>query len=157
MKDMRDALLVGRRSDGTLVTRPMSPHLQVYRWPVSMALSISHRFTGVALSVGALLMTWWLIAAAVSEPAFATVQSFLGSGIGVFLLLCWAAALLLHLLLGIRHLMWDAGWGFGTLAQQEPVTAGSEICIYRITGWGVIGLAAALPLLLVWVVVFVVW
>lgn len=57
MKDIRDALMVARRSDGELVTRPLSPHLQNYRWPVSMALSISHRVTGVMLSVGALLMS----------------------------------------------------------------------------------------------------
>lgn len=156
MKDMRSALMVGRRSDGKLIARPMSPHLQVYRWPVSMALSISHRFTGVALSVGALLMTWWLVAAAASESAFETVQAFLGSAFGVFLLLCWATALLLHLLLGIRHLVWDAGWGFGPLAQQEPVTAGAEIRTYRITGWGVI-VVTAIATLIVWIVGFLVW
>ena len=65
-------------------------------------------------------MTWWLIAAAVSEFAFATVQSFLGSGFGVFLLLCWAAALLLHLLLGIRHLVWDAGWDLVPWPNRSP-------------------------------------
>lgn len=156
MKDIRSALLVGRRSDGKLAARPMSPHLQVYRWPVSMALSISHRFTGVALALGALLLTWWLVAAAISESAFATVQSFLGSDFGVFLLLCWAAALVLHLVLGIRHLVWDAGWGFGPLGQQEPVSAGSEIRIYRITGWGAIGLTA-IATLMVWAVGFLVW
>jgi len=156
VKDVRDALMVARRSDGKLVRRPLSPHLQVYRWPVSMALSISHRVTGVGLSVGALLMTWWLVAAAASEPAFATVQGFLGSGFGVFLLVCWAAALLLHLFQGIRHLAWDAGWGFGILAQQEPVRPGFENRAYRLTGWGVIG-AAVIATLIVWIVGFVVW
>jgi succinate dehydrogenase cytochrome b subunit len=156
VKDTRDALLVGRRSDGKLVARPMSPHLQVYRWPVSMALSISHRVTGVALSAGALLMAWWLAAAAISDNAFGTVQTFLGSAFGVFLLLCWAAALLLHLFLGIRHLVWDAGSGFGPLAQQEPVTAEAESRIYRITGWGVIGVTVIATLIL-WIVGLMVW
>ena len=120
MKDGDDALMVARRSDGKLVRRPLSPHLQVYRWPVSMVLSISHRVTGVGLSVGALLMAWWLLAAATSDAAFAMVQGFLGSAFGVFLLLGWAAALLLHLFQGIRHLMWDAGWGLAPWPNSNP-------------------------------------
>ncbi len=143
MKDVRDALMVARRSDGTLVQRPLSPHLQVYKWPVSMVLSISHRVTGIGLSVGTLLMTWWLVAAAASDNAFAAVQGFLGSWLGVLLLIGWAAALLLHLFQGIRHLAWDAGWGFDNR-------------IYRITGWGVIAVTVVAALI-VWIVGFVVW
>jgi succinate dehydrogenase / fumarate reductase, cytochrome b subunit len=156
LDDPREAMMVGRRSDSRLVDRPLSPHLQVYRWPVSMALSISHRVTGVGVSVGALLMTWWLVAAAASDSAFATVQGFLGSGFGVFLLLCWAAALLLHLFQGIRQLAWDGLWGFGPLAQQEPVRRGYEGRTYRTTGWIVIG-ATVVATLIVWIVGFVVW
>jgi succinate dehydrogenase / fumarate reductase cytochrome b subunit len=140
---VRDALLMGRRSDGKLVERPLSPHLQVYKWPVSMALSISHRATGIGISVGALLMTWWLVAAASSDSAFAAVQGFLGSWFGVFLLFCWAAALLLHLFQGIRHLVWDAGYGFDDRS-------------YRVTGWGVVA-ATAVATLIVWIVGLVVW
>jgi len=143
VRDVRDALLMGRRSDGKLVERPLSPHLQVYKWPVSMALSISHRATGIGLSVGALLMTWWLVAAASSDSAFAAVQGFLGSWFGVFLLLCWAAALLLHLFQGIRHLAWDAGYGFDNRS-------------YRVTGWGVL-VATVVATLIVWIVGLVVW
>ena len=143
MRDVRDALLTGRRSDGKLVERPLSPHLQVYKWPVSMFLSISHRATGIGLSVGALLMTWWLVAAASSDSAFATVQGFLGSWFGVFLLFCWAAALLLHLFQGIRHLVWDAGYGFDNRS-------------YRVTGWGVLA-ATVVATLIVWIVGLVVW
>jgi len=143
VRDVRDALLMGRRSDGKLVERPLSPHLQVYKWPVSMALSISHRATGIGLSVGALLMTWWLVAAASSDSAFAAVQGFLGSWFGVFLLFCWAAALLLHLFQGIRHLAWDAGYGFDNRS-------------YRVTGWGVL-VATVVATLIVWIVGLVVW
>jgi succinate dehydrogenase / fumarate reductase cytochrome b subunit len=143
VKDVRDALMVGRTSDGRMVSRPLSPHLQIYKWPVSMALSISHRITGIGLSIGTLLLTWWLVAAAAGDKAFAGVQGFLGSWFGVFLLLCWAAALLFHLFTGIRHLVWDAGLGF-------------DNHIYRTTGWGVIGATAALTLI-VWIVGFVVW
>lgn len=151
-----DALMVARRSDGKLVSRPLSPHLQVYRWPVSMVLSIGHRVTGIGLSVGTLLMAWWLVAASISESAFTMVQGFLGSSFGAFLLLCWAAALLLHLFLGIRHLVWDAGWGFGTLTQQEPVRPGFESRIYRTTGWSVIGVTVIATLIVI-VVGFVRW
>lgn len=154
MNDSSDPLMVGRKSDGKLVHRPLSPHLQVYRWPVSMMLSIAHRVTGVGLAVGALLMTWWLVAAAASEGAFATVQGFLGSGFGIFLLFCWAAALLLHLFLGIRHLVFDMGWGFGIMAQQEPVRRtqwGFESRVYRSSAFAVIG-AAGVVTLIVWIV-----
>ena len=85
MKDVRNALMIARNSEGKLVQRPLSPHLQVYRWPVSMALSILHRVTGVGLGVGTLLLTWWLIAAASSDEAFDKAQWFMGSAIGVLL------------------------------------------------------------------------
>lgn len=73
----QDTLKVARSGDDKLVRRPLSPHLQVYRWPVSMVLSIGHRVAGVELSVGALLMTWWLVAASISEAAFEPVQHFM--------------------------------------------------------------------------------
>lgn len=92
--------------------RPLSPHLSIYRWHLSMALSILHRATGVALSVGALLLAWWLIAGATSPEAFATVQAFIGSPVGVALMLGWTFSLYLHLASGVRHLVWDAGYGF---------------------------------------------
>ena len=92
-------------------------------------------------------MTWWLVAASISEAAFEPVQRFLGSGFGVALLLGWAAAMLLHLFQGIRHLVWDAGWGFGSLEQQEPVRVGYESRIYRTTGWVVMGITVVATLI----------
>ncbi len=112
MRDVRDALMVARNTDGKLVRRPLSPHIQVYRWPISMALSICHRISGVGLGVGTLLLTWWLVAAASSDRAFAAVQYFLGSALGLLLLFAWSAALVFHLCSGIRHLVWDAGHGY---------------------------------------------
>ena len=112
MRDVRDALMVARNSDGKLIRRPLSPHLQVYRWPISMALSILHRVTGVGLGIGTLLLTWWLVAAAVSDEAFASVQWFLATPIGLLLLFGWTLALFFHFFAGIRHLVWDAGYGF---------------------------------------------
>src|SRR5579871_7036701 len=90
VRDVRDALMIARNTEGKLVRRPLSPHLQVYRWPISMALSILHRITGVGLAVGTLLFTWWLVAAAVSDEAFATVQWFLATPIGLLLLFGWS-------------------------------------------------------------------
>lgn len=91
--------------------RPLSPHLQVYRWQWTMALSILHRITGVALAVGTLLLVWWLAAAAYGEAAYAEAQGFLGSLVGQLLLAGWTLALFFHLCNGIRHLVWDSGRG----------------------------------------------
>jgi succinate dehydrogenase / fumarate reductase cytochrome b subunit len=112
VKDARDALMVARNSDGKLISRPLSPHLQVYRWPISMALSILHRASGIALGVGTLLLTWWLVAAATSPEAFATAQGFIASPIGLLLLFGWTFALWFHFFSGLRHLAWDMGYGF---------------------------------------------
>ena len=89
--------------------RPLSPHIQIYRWQLTMALSILHRAAGVALSLGAILLVWWLVAAASGPEAYDRVGSFLGSWIGCLLLLGWTAALFYHLCNGIRHLVWDTG------------------------------------------------
>lgn len=92
--------------------RPLSPHLQVYKPQLTSVLSISHRVTGVALAVGTLLLSWWLIAAAAGPDAFAAVQGFLGSWLGYLILFGFSYALMYHLCNGIRHLFWDAGYGF---------------------------------------------
>jgi succinate dehydrogenase / fumarate reductase, cytochrome b subunit len=111
--DGREATMMGRRSDGTLVRRPLSPHLQVYDMlQMTSALSISHRITGVIWTVGAVVMVWWLVAAASGPDAFAAVQWFLGSLLGILLLMGVTGAAWYHTLAGIRHLAWDAGWGY---------------------------------------------
>lgn len=93
-------------------TRPLSPHLQVYRPQLTSMLSITHRATGVALSVGAILLVVWLAAAAAGPHRYAQVNAFLGSWFGMLLLIGWTWALFFHLCNGIRHLAWDVGWGF---------------------------------------------
>jgi succinate dehydrogenase / fumarate reductase cytochrome b subunit len=92
--------------------RPLSPHLQVYRWQWTMALSILHRITGVALGAGSLLLVYWLTAAATGPEAYARAQGFIGSWFGLLLLFGFSLALFYHLANGIRHLFWDAGRGF---------------------------------------------
>jgi succinate dehydrogenase / fumarate reductase cytochrome b subunit len=113
MQDSREATMIGRRSDGTPVRRPLSPHLQVYDMlQMTSALSISHRITGVIWSVGAAVMVWWLVAAAAGPEAFARVQWFLGSFLGILFLMGLTGAAWFHTLAGIRHLLWDTGWGY---------------------------------------------
>ena len=85
--------MLGRNTDGKLVRRPLSPHLQVYKPQITSALSIFHRITGVALAVGTLLMTAWLVAAATSPDAFYNVQAFIFSWLGTLLLIGWTAAI----------------------------------------------------------------
>src|SRR6266446_4456915 len=93
-------------------TRPLSPHMQIYRWPLPMAMSILHRITGAGLYVGTLLMAWWLIATASGPNAYATFGAFINSWIGQLILFGYTWALLHHMLGGIRHLIWDTGHGF---------------------------------------------
>jgi succinate dehydrogenase / fumarate reductase cytochrome b subunit len=121
MTDVRDALHVAKASDGRLIRRPLSPHAGIYRWPVTMVSSILNRITGVALSVGALLLVWWITAAAAGPGAFNEVQDFLHGPIGLLLLLGWSAALFYHLFSGLRHLAWDLGYGFAK-PSLNPVT-----------------------------------
>ena len=94
------------------IERPLSPHLQTYRWTLTMALSIVHRATGIALYFGTLLLAWWLIATASGHGAYSHVQAFTGSIIGKLILFGYTWALLHHMLGGIRHLIWDTGRGF---------------------------------------------
>lgn len=92
--------------------RPLSPHMQVYRWQITMVMSILHRATGIALTVGAFSLAWWLMAMAAGGEAASRAAECLGSIPGRIVLFGFTASLVYHLLNGIRHLMWDAGWGF---------------------------------------------
>ena len=91
--------------------QPLSPHLQIYRWQLTSVMSILHRFTGIALAVGAILLVSWFGSAADGVAAFAKFQGFLGSPIGLVMLFGCSVALFYHLCNGIRHLCWDTGRG----------------------------------------------
>ena len=93
-------------------SRPLSPHLQIYRLPITAVISISHRVTGVLLAAGSLVLVYWLVAVASGPDAFAEAQALLGSILGRAVLLALTLALFYHLANGIRHLFWDAGLGF---------------------------------------------
>lgn len=92
--------------------RPLSPHLQVYRWQITMVMSILHRVTGLALAVGIFGLAWWLLALAQGGETFAQAAKLVASPVGLLFLFAFSLSLVYHLLNGIRHLLWDAGWGF---------------------------------------------
>lgn len=92
--------------------RPLSPHLQVYRPQLTSVLSITHRATGVALSVGTLLLLYWLVSLAGGPESYARATDLLGSFIGKLVLFAFTLAFSYHLCNGIRHLFWDVGKGF---------------------------------------------
>ena len=114
--------------------RPLSPSIQHYRPQLTSVLSITHRLTGLILSVGALLLVGWLVAAAMGPRTYAGMQAFLGSPLGLVLVFVWTFSFFYHLLNGIRHLFWDLHIGFSLAA------------IY-ITGWAVVIMSILLTLL----------
>jgi succinate dehydrogenase / fumarate reductase cytochrome b subunit len=114
----------------------------VYKPQLTSLLSISHRATGLALSVGTLLLVWWLVAAASGEAAYLTVQGFVGSWFGLLLLLGWSVSLFYHLAQGIRHLVWDAGYGYELkTAYASGYAVLAATAVLTLIAWG-FGLAA---------------
>ena len=106
--------------------RPLSPHMSIYRWPLTMTMSIAHRVTGAALYFGTLLLAWWLIAAASGPNPYANVQWFMGTWIGRLILFGYTWALILHMLGGIRHLIWDTIHGLEP-GDRDWLTAASLV------------------------------
>ena len=93
-------------------SRPLSPHIQIYKPQLTSVLSISHRATGLFLCLGAVVFAWWVTALAIGPEAYATVREVLGSWLGRLFLFAWAFSFFFHLCNGVRHLFWDAGLGF---------------------------------------------
>ncbi len=91
------------------VRRPLSPHLQIWRWQTNMLLSILHRASGVAGALAALLLVWWLSAIALGPDYYAFFRAVVGSAIGRLVLFGATLAVSLHLMTGIRHLLMDTG------------------------------------------------
>ncbi len=99
-------------AEGKPAARPLSPHLQIYRWSWTMAMSIAHRVTGAALYGGTVLIAAWLVAAASGPGAYATAQAIAGSTVGKLVLFGYTFALLHHMVGGLRHFVWDTGHGY---------------------------------------------
>jgi succinate dehydrogenase / fumarate reductase cytochrome b subunit len=110
--------------------RPLSPFVTIYHWPVTMATSITHRFTGIGLAGGLVVLGWWLVAIASGPDAFNQFNALAATPLGqvIFFLIVWSGSF--HLLNGIRHLAWDMGFGFakGTaITNSIIVIAGSIV------------------------------
>lgn len=113
--------------------RPLSPFITIYRWPVTMATSITHRVTGMGLAVGSVVLAWWLVAIASGPEAYGMFNTVAASWIGQIALFGFAWSLAYHLLNGIRHLAWDTGYGF-------------DIKTADMTGWLVIVLSVLIAI-----------
>lgn len=98
--------------------QPLSPHLQIYRPLVTMMMSIMHRITGVGLYLGMAFFTYWIVALASGPDVFATAQSFYGSAFGLLILFGFTWALMHHMLGGIRHFIWDFGYGYSAKQRE---------------------------------------
>ena len=118
--------------------RPLSPNIQIYRPQLTSVLSIANRITGVALAAYAIGLVAWLVAAAAGPETYATAHAFIRSWIGQILLFGCTLSFFVHLCGGIRHLTWDAGYGFSLRA------------IYA-SGWIVVGASIALTLI-TWII-----
>ncbi len=113
--------------------RPISPHLSVYRWQISNTLSIVHRLTGVMLSIGSIFLVGWLVSVVAGYEAYAQANALLQSPPGSLMLFGWTFCFFYHLGNGIRHLVWDAGYGF-------------EMREARASGWAVVAFALLLTI-----------
>lgn len=114
---------------------PLSPHVQIYRPQLTSGMSIMHRITGVALSVGTLVLLYWLVAAAQGMEAYEAAQHCIGSLPIQLLLVGWSFAFYYHLCNGVRHLLWDSGWGFdlGTAYKTGYAVLGASLLLTMLT------------------------
>jgi succinate dehydrogenase / fumarate reductase cytochrome b subunit len=131
---------VGGMAQASQRDRPLSPHLQVWRWHVTLVASIAHRLAGMALYAGAVILTFWALALAEGPDSYAAAMRLLGSPLGKVVLFLLTVAVLFHLTNGVRHLFWDVGKGF------EPKTADATAVIalvFGVAGAMAVWLAAA--------------
>lgn len=118
--------------------RPLSPHISIYRWPITMVLSILHRATGIALSFGFVVLVAWLFDAASGPETYAVFLDYMDTLIGKLLLIGWSFAFFYHLSNGARHLVWDTGHGL----EKEQAT---------MSAWLVLAAAVVLTTIFWWV------
>lgn len=125
--------------------RPLSPHLQVWRWHITMFTSIAHRATGVALYVGALILAGWCVALASGPDAYLAYMRILGSPLGKLVFFGLTLSVFYHLANGVRHLMWDAGAGLDIKsANFTAVSAIAFAIAATVAVWGIAAMTGAL-------------
>src|SRR5579875_3984796 len=118
--------------DGIAHARPMSPHLQVWRWHITMFASIATRMTGSALYVALLIIVGWALALASGPDAYGAYMGLLGSPLGLIVLFGIAVSIFYHLAAGVRHLGFDSGRGF--LPTTANMTAWASIAFAVVAG-----------------------
>ena len=124
--------------------RPMAPHLQVWRWHVTMTASILHRVTGVGLYLGALILMGWAVSLASGPDAYANYISILGSPLGKLVLFGLTVCVFFHMANGLRHLVWDYGKGFlPKTADATAVAAMAFGVVAAVVVWGIALLTGA--------------
>ena len=125
--------------------RPLSPHMQIWRWHITMASSILHRATGVALYVGALILAGWALALASGPVGYDRFTGLLGSTLGKLVLFGLTVSIFYHLANGVRHLFWDAGEGFTPkTASMTAAAAMTFAVVISLFVWGVAAFTGAL-------------
>lgn len=128
-----------------LPRRPLSPHLQVWRWHITMLTSILHRATGVALYVGALLVTVWTLALATGPDVYHQLMAALATPIGRFVMVGLTFSLMYHLASGLRHLVWDTG---SSLDKHTATLSSGAVIAFGFVGtlavWGLAYVLGAL-------------
>ena len=103
-------------------SRPLSPHMTIYRWPVTMMTSITHRLTGIGLALGAVVLAWWLVSISNGPEGYQSFHAIADSPVGLVVVFGLTWSLVYHFLNGIRHLAWDLGYGFDKhLAERNSV------------------------------------
>jgi succinate dehydrogenase cytochrome b subunit len=129
---------------GVRPERPLSPHLQIYSPLINMVMSIVHRMTGSALYLGSLLLAWWLIAAATGPDSYNYFLSWCDTWFGKLVLLGYTWALMHHMMGGIRHLIWDSGYGYD-LRTVDLLSWGSLAAslILTVIVWGCVAMGGA--------------
>ena len=118
--------------------RPLSPHLTIYRWPITMVLSILHRATGVAMSIGLIVLAAWLMQAAAGPEAYLRFTMVMSGLVGKLLLVGWSFAFFFHAANGVRHLVWDTGRGFDKQSAER-------------SAWLVLAFAVAMSTIFWWI------
>lgn len=109
--------------------RPLSPHLQVYRLPMTAMMSISHRMTGVLLTIGLVLLAGWIIAAGMGEEYYNQAMSLIDMPVTKYVFVAWAFVLFYHMGNGFRHVLWDVGFG---LNEKASVRSGTWVLIFAV-------------------------
>lgn len=118
--------------------RPLSPHLTIYRWPVTMMTSITHRATGIALAVGALVLAWWLVCVSNGPEGWESFHAVMDTLPGLVVLFGLTWSLAYHFFSGLRHLAWDLGYGF-----DKKVAERNSVLVFALSFLAAIAIFAA--------------